>query len=288
VTKSDSRFLLATVLTAAGGIALTLALWTPVPAMAPAYAAGAAFLIVILLLILPARQDLDAVLLWVAGVALGSALLLGIYLLSAYRPGETPKQAAGLAALVGLGAFAWTWKRQGSPEDPDLPDVLAAVAGVGPIREANRVQFGAVVHPGGGTEPHRVEVTFQNCCTAPRKARFDVRGPLTRTVLAPVPAWVEIGPLEVHRLILPIRTEKQPGATAVDILLAVAGDGGRRLRLRRARKALPHSKLDPVGYLRVHLDPLPAVGAEAPLPAPRHEIVWRPRAGTFAADAVGA
>jgi hypothetical protein len=280
LTQSRRRLISAALFTLIGAVALAFALWKPHPSPWPALGALGAFGVAALFLILTAREDPDAVLLWLGGMNLASALVLGVYLFAAYEPGPNPKLAAALTLLVGLCALAWTLKRQRSPEDPDFPNVLASLALPSPVRETNRVQFSAVLHPGSETQPHRIEVYLQNTCSAKRSVTYQFRGPWLRKVRVPVPARVELGPVEVRRLSLAVVTGEKPGPTQVDLLLSVAGKGGRRIRLRRAFTSQVPA-LDPVGCVRLHLDPLPEAQWSADLPAPGIETLWQPRPGAL-------
>ena len=280
MTQSRRRLISAALFTLTGAIALAFALWEPDPSPWPALGALGAFGVAALFLILPAREDPDAVLLWLCGVMLGSALVLGVYLVAAYQPGPYPKLAAALTFLVGLCALAWTLKRQWSPESPDFPNVLATLALPGPVRETNRVQFSSMLHPGSETQPHRIEVYLQNTCAAPRSVIFQFRGPWLRKVRVPVPARVELGPAEVRRLSLAVVTSEKTGPSKVDLLLSVQGTGGRRIRLRRALTSQIRSTT-PVGCVRLLLDPLPEAQWSADLPAPGIETLWQPRPGAL-------
>lgn len=242
MTPSQWRFFAATVFLFAGGLTLYLTGgrqedWVSLLTVA------LSFLAVTLALYFEGREDPDAVLLWAGGVLLGLASVLGVFYLSAFRPPSWLVPVTGLAALLGSFALAWTWSRQRAPADPDFPDVLAAVEPRGPIRETNRVQFAAFVRRGGGTEPHWIDLTLQNCCSAPRNVGFRFLGPWARKLKVPVPAGFVLGPAEVRKLSLPVVTREKEGSSSGSRSWGRAAGGcgsagpGARRSARRRRPA---------------------------------------------------
>jgi hypothetical protein len=144
--------------------------------------------------------------------------------------------------------------------------------------DLNRVQFATFLRQGGGTEPHWIDLYLQNCGSAPRTVGFQLSGSLLRKVKVPQPASVEVGPLEVWRLSLPVVTGDKDGTTSVELLIPVRGKGGRRLRLRRAWTSQARS-MSPIGEVRLLLPPLPAEQWEADFLPWRAEKLWQPRPG---------
>lgn len=253
---------------------------------------GVAFLVSAALLWREGRRDPDAVLTLVSAFALLTAVCLGVYLFYAERPGTVSQVALVACVALSLACGAATWRRQRS-ESSDFPNVLAAAIPVTGIFETEGIQFTGLVDQGRERRPHAVSILLQNTFDAPRTVtiRFDAAGAGKYMRFHPEHR-VEIGPAEVSKVIFPVVAPTYPGSYPLYFSIAVAGSGGKRIRLWRAQDATERTRaattaaLLAVGHLkvgggvRVIIGPLPDDIWAAPLPQPVQKSVWQPRIGT--------
>lgn len=254
--------------------------------------AGVAFLVSAAILWREGRRDPDAVLTLVSVFALLTAVCVGIYLFYADRPGTASQVALVVCAALGLGCGAATWRRQRT-ESGDFPDVLARMVPATGIFETEGIQFTGVLDQGRDRKPHAASILLQNCFDSPRTVtiRFDAAGSEKYMRFHPQHK-VGIGPAEVSRVFFPVIAPTYPGSYPLYFSIAVAGTGGKRVRLWRAREATERTKaattvaLLAVGHLmigggiRFTIGPLPDDIWSAQLPQPVQQTLWQPRIGT--------
>jgi hypothetical protein len=238
------------------------------------------------------QRDLDAVLTLVGAFALCAAVCLGIYLANALEPGNAPKVALAVAAIVGVACFAQTYRRQRSASS-DFPNVLAANVPANQIFETEGVQFAGTLSPGKDRKPHRVSIFLQNCFDAPTQVtiRFDPAG-YEKYFHLHAQHTVTLGAAEVSRVTFPVVTPTYPATYPLYYSIEVSREEGKRVRLWRAQEATTRTKtsttlaLAAIGHLKVGggirftVGPLPDDLWAEPLAAPTQETLWEPRFGT--------
>lgn len=273
-------------------IAAAVALSSDPPGSTAIVVAVIAFAVTAAILARQARKDLDAVLILLAVFSLGTAICMGIYLFSAHLPGLAPKVATGLsiAAAAGLGIITLQRQRRGS--SPDFPDVLGSRFQPQSLLEVDGIQFCGVLQSGGSGRPHTASIFLQNCFNAPRDVTITFDGAGYSKYMRFHPRYqARIGAAEVVQVSFPVITPTYPGSYRLYFSFTVAGSGGKRVRLWRARQ--PTTRVKPGaqaaalaagviawgGGVSFTVGPLPDDIWSMELPAPVQQTLWRPRPG---------